>query len=166
MLEVRLLGSLEVADGERILTPHRRKPRSLLAVLALRAGRPVPKDVLVDLVWGEDAPRRAVDALENYISQLRKALGRDTIATEPAGYRLTLPPEQVDVARFERLVGSARCAGRGTCGAAGEALAPCAARRSPTSRTSRSRGRGRAARRAELSAREELSTPSWARPPH
>jgi DNA-binding SARP family transcriptional activator len=108
VLEVRLLGPLEVADGERILTPHRRKPRALLAVLALRAGRPVPKDVLVDLVWGEDAPRRAVDALENYISQLRKALGRDTIATEPAGYRLTLPPEQVDVARFERLVGRAR----------------------------------------------------------
>src|SRR5262245_13433425 len=103
-LEVKILGPLEVVDEGRVLTPHRRKPRSLLAVLALRAGKPVPKDVLVDLVWGEDAPRRAVDALENYVSQLRKELGRDAIATEPAGYRLTLPPDQVDVARFEGLV--------------------------------------------------------------
>ena len=110
MLEVRLLGPLEVVDGEQVLTPHRQKPRALLAALALRVGRPVSKDVLVELLWGEAAPRRAVDALENYVSQLRKTLGRDAIATRPAGYQLELQPEQVDVVRLERLVAEARTA--------------------------------------------------------
>jgi hypothetical protein len=37
---IRLLGPLEVVDGERVLTPHRQKPRALLAVLALSGGAP------------------------------------------------------------------------------------------------------------------------------
>jgi DNA-binding SARP family transcriptional activator len=111
VLEVRLLGQLEVVDGEQVLTPHRQKPRALLAALALRVGRPVAKDVLVEDLWGEEPPRRATDALENYISQLRKRLGRDAIVTVPAGYLLGIPREQIDVVRFERLLAEARGAG-------------------------------------------------------
>jgi DNA-binding SARP family transcriptional activator len=110
VLEIRLLGPLEVADGERVLTLHRQKPRALLAVLALRAGRHVSKDLLVELIWGQDPPRRAMDALENYVSQLRKLIGRDAIATRPGGYQLTVSPEQVDVTRFEQLIAEARAA--------------------------------------------------------
>ena len=104
MLEIRLLGPLEVVDGDRVLTPHRQKPRALLAVLALRAGRHVSSDLLVELIWGQDSPRRAIDALENYVSQLRKLLGRDAIGTRPGGYQLQVSPEEVDVTRFERLI--------------------------------------------------------------
>ena len=109
MLEIRLLGPLEVVDGDRVLTPHRQKPRAL-AVLALRAGRHVSKDLLVELIWGQDSPRRAIDALENYVSQLRKLLGRDAIGTRPGGYQLQVSPEEVDVTRFERLIAEARAA--------------------------------------------------------
>ena len=104
MLEIRLLGPLEVSDGVRSVEIRRKKQRALLAALALRAGDVVSPDRLVDDLWGERAPRTARHALENYVSDLRKGLGHDVIRTSPAGYALELPPEQVDVERFERLV--------------------------------------------------------------
>ncbi|HET7743144.1 MAG TPA: BTAD domain-containing putative transcriptional regulator [Gaiellaceae bacterium] len=104
MLEIRLLGSLEARDGDRDLTPRRLKQRALLATLALRVGEPTSADRLVEHLWGEEAPKSAKHALENYVSELRKALGGETIATRPAGYVLDIDREAVDVVRFERLV--------------------------------------------------------------
>ena len=108
MLEIGLLGPLEARDGERDLTPRRQKQRALLAVLALRVGQPISSDRLVEELWGERPPRTARHALENYVSELRKTLGPDLIATRPAGYVLELDPVQVDAARFERLVATTR----------------------------------------------------------
>jgi DNA-binding SARP family transcriptional activator len=104
MLEVRLLGPLEVRDGERTIEIRRQKQRALLAVLALSAGRVLSKDRLVDHLWGEQPPAGAAHALENYVSQLRKLLGSAAIVTRAPGYILDVEPEQVDVLRFERLV--------------------------------------------------------------
>jgi DNA-binding SARP family transcriptional activator len=108
MLEVRLLGPLEVRDGERTIEVRRQKQRALLAVLALNAGRVVSKDRLADQLWGEQATAGAGHTLENYVSQLRKLLGGTLIATRAPGYVLDVDPEQVDVLRFERLVREAR----------------------------------------------------------
>ena len=108
MLEFRLLGPLEVREGERVVDVRRRKHRALLAALALRPGEPVSADRLVDELWGENPPRTAKHALENYVSELRKALGREVIGTGPAGYVLDIAPDRVDVTRFERLVAEAR----------------------------------------------------------
>ena len=44
-MEVRLLGPVEVADGDRAVTIAARKQRALLAALALQAGRVAPIDV-------------------------------------------------------------------------------------------------------------------------
>src|SRR5688572_23928571 len=44
------------------------KQRSLLAALALHAGRPVPADALVDLLWGDDAPAAAGASLQTYVA--------------------------------------------------------------------------------------------------
>ncbi len=110
MLEIRLLGPLEVRDGEQVLAVRRRKQRALLAVLALRAGDLVTTDRLVDDLWGERAPRTARHALENYVSELRKTLGKDVIATRASGYVLEVEPDQVDVMRFERLASEGRAA--------------------------------------------------------
>jgi DNA-binding SARP family transcriptional activator len=107
MLEIRLLGPLEARDGERDLTPHRQKQRALLAVLALRAGAPVSPDRLVDALWAEAAPKTARHAIENYVSELRKTLGKDLIETRSNGYVLQLDPDRVDASRFERLVAQA-----------------------------------------------------------
>lgn len=104
MLHFQLLGPLEVRDGERVLPVRRRKLRAVLAVLALRAGEPVTPDRLVEDVWGETPPRTARHALENYVSELRRTLGHDAIRTEPAGYALSVAPEQVDAMRLEQLL--------------------------------------------------------------
>ena len=108
MLTIRLLGTLEARDGELILTPTRKKQRALLAALAVRAGEAVSTDRLVDDLWGERAPKTARHALENYVSDLRKTLGPDAIATKPGGYALEVDPEQVDLLQFERLASETR----------------------------------------------------------
>ena len=108
MLEIRLLGPLEIRDGDRLLVVPQLKPRALLALLALNAGRAVSKDRLVDGLWGEDAPKTARHALENYVSQLRKLLGAEVVATQSPGYVLRIDADQVDVLRFERLVREGR----------------------------------------------------------
>ena len=86
MLEFRLLGPLEVRDGEDVIEIRRLKQRALVAALALRAGELATTDRLVDDLWGERAPKTAKHGLENYVSELRKALGRDVIATRANGY--------------------------------------------------------------------------------
>ena len=53
VLQIKLLGPLEVRDGERVVDIRRRKQRALLAVLALRSGEPVSPDRLVEDIWGD-----------------------------------------------------------------------------------------------------------------
>src|SRR5262245_49909861 len=108
MLEFRILGPLEIhADGAAVELP-RKKQRALLALLVLHAGEVVSTDTLIDELWEGRPPATAKDALQNYVSQLRKALGQDAIATKPPGYVLAVEPGQIDVSRFERLVADAR----------------------------------------------------------
>jgi YVTN family beta-propeller protein len=103
-----LLGPLEVWVDGRALRLRRRKERSLLALLLLHAGAVVSRDCLVDELWYENPPRAAVSSLQNLVSQLRKALGREVVRTHAAGYALDVQPECVDLHRFERLVADAR----------------------------------------------------------
>ena len=104
VLEFRLLGPVEVlADGEPV--PVRgEKPRAVLALLLLEAGRVVSTDRLIDCLWGERPPRTAATSLQNFVAQLRKLLGADLLETRPPGYRLRAEREQIDLGRFEQLV--------------------------------------------------------------
>ncbi|MFD0628821.1 BTAD domain-containing putative transcriptional regulator [Streptomyces sanglieri] len=95
------------------LGPPRR--RALLALLVIRLGRVVPTTVLIEELWREDPPRRAVATLQSHISHLRRALAPATGPDRPAvlryrapGYVLELSPEQVDVHRFEQLFSTGR----------------------------------------------------------
>jgi DNA-binding SARP family transcriptional activator/tetratricopeptide (TPR) repeat protein len=107
MLELRLLGPLEVrVDGRPVALPGR-KARALLAALALH-GEPVSVERLIDDLWGEQPPQTARNSLHNAVSALRKTLGPDVIDTRPPGYALDLEPEQFDVSRFQRLTERAR----------------------------------------------------------
>jgi DNA-binding SARP family transcriptional activator len=110
-MDFRILGPLEAVEGGRAVELPRQKHRALLATLLLRAGEPVSADRLIEDLWGESPPRTARDALQNYVSLLRKALGADVVVTRGAGYLLNVAPEQVDAHRFERLADEARASG-------------------------------------------------------
>ena len=84
------------------------RQRALLALLLLRANQVVSSDALLDELWPEEQPLAGRAALRVRVSQLRKALGAELVVTRPPGYLLTVPPEQVDLHRFERLAAEAR----------------------------------------------------------
>src|SRR5207253_2717594 len=77
-------------------------------MLLLEAGRVVSLDRLVETLWSGEPPATAVASLQNFVAQLRKALGPDVIETRPPGYVVRLEPEQLDAARMRRLVDEAR----------------------------------------------------------
>ncbi|HEY6835852.1 MAG TPA: BTAD domain-containing putative transcriptional regulator [Gaiellaceae bacterium] len=107
-MHFRLLGPLEVWDRGRGVELRRPKQRALLAILLLRAREPVSSDALIDALWGESAPRTARAALQNYVAQLRRALGPGVLESSGGGYLLDVRPEQIDLGRFERLVTESR----------------------------------------------------------
>ena len=110
-MEVRVLGPLEVRVDGRAMAIRGSRPRAVLAVLALQAGRPVSAERLAVALWGEDAPQGALKTVQVHVSRLRKALGDSSgalLATTPAGYRLVLGPDELDAERFERAVAAGR----------------------------------------------------------
>jgi DNA-binding SARP family transcriptional activator len=107
-MEFRILGPLEVSDGGHLLPLSGAKQRALLAALLLRANEVVPSDRLIEEVWGEESPESGATALRVRLSQLRKALPENTIATRPPGYVIRVERDQLDLRRFERLVDEGR----------------------------------------------------------
>jgi predicted ATPase/DNA-binding SARP family transcriptional activator len=103
-MEFRLLGPVEAVTDEGSARLGAPKQRALLAVLLLNANEVVSRDRLVDLLWGDDPPRSAVQSLQVYVRGLRQALGPERIETHGTGYRLPLERGQLDLERFERLV--------------------------------------------------------------
>lgn len=111
-LDFRILGPLEVRDGENVLHLGGAKQRGVLAILLLRANEVVSSDRLIDELWGETPPDDAAMALQAHVSRLRKALpdGPELLVTRAPGYVLRLGPSQLDLDRFESLVSQGRTA--------------------------------------------------------
>jgi DNA-binding SARP family transcriptional activator len=107
-MQVRILGPLEVWDGDRAVDLGAGRQRALLALLALKAPDVVATDRLIEELWGGSPPATAAKALQNHISQLRRALGADAIATRPPGYGLRLETDDFDAGQFERLASEGR----------------------------------------------------------
>ena len=151
MLEFRILGPLEVWDGEKALELGGQRQRAVLAILAMHVGEVVPSERLITYLWGESPPPTAATSLQNAVSQLRKSLGADVVETRTPGYALNAEKDAVDARRFERLLSEARSAdGRATgFDSLRTRCSSGAARRSATSPTSRSH-RTEAARLDEL----------------
>ncbi len=113
--DFRILGSLEVWDGEHRLTLGGARQRAVLGTLLLHAGETVSVAALTAAVWGDAAPERAAAALRSLVSTLRRTLepgrtggGSSLLAAGDAGYRLCVEPGQVDRCRFEQLVEQGR----------------------------------------------------------
>src|ERR687897_3471840 len=107
-MEFRILGPLEVLENGHPVPLGGPKQRALIAALLLRANEVVSRDRLIDELWGASPPDTAATALQVYVSQLRKALGRDLILTQPPGYLIRVSDGELDFHRFERLVATAR----------------------------------------------------------
>jgi DNA-binding SARP family transcriptional activator len=107
-MDFRILGPLEVLSDGLALDLGGQKQRALLALLLLEANRVVSSDRLIEALWEEKPPETASKALQVYVSQLRKLLGKERVQTKAPGYLLRLQPEEFDLARFQHLLEQGR----------------------------------------------------------
>src|SRR5437763_453810 len=107
-MQFRILGPLEVADGDRPVSLPGAQ-RSLLALLLLSANKVVSADRLMAELWDEQLPESGRAALQVRVSQLRRALGGagGRVATRAPGYLLRVGHDELDLYVFERLVSEA-----------------------------------------------------------
>ncbi|MCP9209801.1 AfsR/SARP family transcriptional regulator [Streptomyces sp. NEAU-Y11] len=77
--------------------------RALLTALALNPGRPRTAGALIADIWDDDPPADGYGALQALVGRLRRALGKESVASAPDGYRLGAGRDDVDLHRFERL---------------------------------------------------------------
>ncbi|MFI6144599.1 BTAD domain-containing putative transcriptional regulator [Streptomyces sp. NPDC051109] len=119
-VRISLLGPLQASHDGRPLNLGHLRQQSVLAALALGAGRTVSRQELLDGVWGMESP--LTNVVPVYVYRLRKALrigdGPDSVIEhDRCGYRLAPGAVEVDVARMDRLlteVGRADRAGEGS----------------------------------------------------
>src|ERR1051325_1410120 len=91
----RILGPVELRSGATWTSVKAGKQRALLAMLLLHPGQPVSQDRLIEALWDERPPKRAVNLLSVYVHQLRKQIGDDgvrVLVTRPPGYQAVLEP--------------------------------------------------------------------------
>ena len=103
-----MLGPLEVqVDGARVHVGGPRQ-RCVLARLIAARGQVVSADRLIEDLYADEAPPRALAAVQSYVSHLRRALepGRTAwdrsgvLVAAPPGYALRLGPDGVDAWSF------------------------------------------------------------------
>ncbi|TML16844.1 MAG: AfsR/SARP family transcriptional regulator, partial [Actinobacteria bacterium] len=104
----RILGPLEVVEGDRSLPLGGPRQRALLAILILRANEVVSSERLADQLWGETPPPTAAKAIQVYVSKLRKLLGEGRLLTRAPGYMVLADSSELDLSQFEQLVSRAR----------------------------------------------------------
>ncbi len=114
-MEIDVLGPLGARVNGVSIVPTAGKPRQILALLAIRAGRVVSVETLIEEVWGDAVPRSAAPTLQTYILQLRKKItdalpedseltAKDILATSYGGYQLApVDPIRCDLVEFQRL---------------------------------------------------------------
>jgi DNA-binding SARP family transcriptional activator/tetratricopeptide (TPR) repeat protein len=122
VVSVGVLGPVEArVGGELVMLPV--KPRTLLAVLALDAGRMASRDRLMAALWPVSPPASAVRVLRTYVSAVRQSLllpgvglsGLELTGLElprlvavGGGYRLEVAPADVDQLVFVGLAARGR----------------------------------------------------------
>ncbi|MEC3977381.1 AfsR/SARP family transcriptional regulator [Amycolatopsis sp. H20-H5] len=116
-VEIRfdLLGPLTIRSREGAHSPRGPKITKILAMLALRPALPVETTALVEELWGENPPARAVGTVRTHVYHLRRLLseyhgvpGGELVRTEASGYVLAVEPYQVDAVRFAVLAAEGR----------------------------------------------------------
>lgn len=105
---VRLLGVIQIDIADQTLDVGPAQQRLILAMLASNANTPVTADSLIDGVW-DRAPHGARRTLHVLISRIRRLLGSVPpydgveLLRRSGSYVLQIPPDWVDMHRFNRL---------------------------------------------------------------
>ena len=101
-----ILGPLQIRAGNNTnVTVAAARERILLAMLLLHENQLVPVRLLISALWDVDPPSTARAQVHSCVSRLRRLLRQvgvdeDLIVTEPAGYRIKVPPGDLDAALF------------------------------------------------------------------
>lgn len=114
MVEINVLGQLDAQVNGRSIVPDASKPRQVLTLLAIRAGRLVPVSDLIEELWEERMPRSAVATIQTYILVLRRRIQKampqasgdevkSILCTRRKGYMLDIPADDVDATRYHAL---------------------------------------------------------------
>jgi DNA-binding SARP family transcriptional activator len=126
LVELRILGALEIVRGSGPETPRRRMVRQFLGVLALRANTAVSTDRISDGLWNGEPPRSAAANLRSYLADARRLVGDGgaaEILSRPGGHLLRIDPSALDSLRFgERAAAGRRSLAAGRHGAAAQEL--------------------------------------------
>jgi DNA-binding SARP family transcriptional activator len=113
-MEFGILGPVAARTGGTGVRVGGPREQKTLAVLLLSANRAVSAARLTEALWGEDPPPTSRSQVSNSITRLRRRLAvgrhmRDVpIVRAGDGFAIELEPEQLDAARFDRLVAHAR----------------------------------------------------------
>jgi DNA-binding SARP family transcriptional activator len=103
--EIGILGTLRSKiEGNEVVLPGT-KLRTIMAILAFRAGDTVASDVLVEELGLDRTSTNAANALQAHVSRLRRWLcthnsAPNLLETTNSGYRLNLDRSQVDAHLF------------------------------------------------------------------
>ncbi|MET7333529.1 helix-turn-helix domain-containing protein [Nonomuraea sp. NPDC005650] len=108
-MEFRLLRPVGFWVGDDFLGPTTPQQRSVLAMLRLNLGQTVPLDRLMRAVWEQEPPISARNAIQGYVSRLRRLLARQPETELPISppRPAVPPPARVDLSRFRELVARA-----------------------------------------------------------
>ena len=121
-VQINVLGKLEVGPVARVPAPDSglkitaTKLRQVLVLLAVHAGTTVRTDQLIDELWPSSPPQTVRTIVQTYVYQLRKLFarsfrapdGKDLLSTDPDGYVLSVPRENIDLFQFQTLVDDGR----------------------------------------------------------
>ena len=113
-MRFRVLGPVEVLDADGGLVQlGGQKQRALLGLLLASGGRVVSVSRIIDELWDEDPPAKALVSVQSYVANLRRVLEPDRAARSAAKLLVTRPPgyslaaASVDAVEFEQLVTAA-----------------------------------------------------------
>ena len=107
-IRVAVLGEIALRRETDLVAVPGARARLLIAALAVQPGRSRSANALIDDIWGEQPPRAPMNALHTQVSRLRSALPEGALEIGPAGYRLLLGEEQVDLSLVLALEREAR----------------------------------------------------------
>jgi DNA-binding SARP family transcriptional activator len=110
---IRIFGTLEIVDGERVLGPRDlggARPKQILEILVASRGGLVPVDRIAEMLWEGSPPNGIAASIQTFVSVLRRNLvadrdrARQLVVTEAEAYRFAADAVDLDLDRFDDLL--------------------------------------------------------------